>query len=79
MRCGVGVSCGGVADFHIRKVIWWGAWWGPCGVDVGSMWGPYGSEQRWVGSTEVVWGGLGKSGVWGVSGDEWDVPVSIFR
>ena len=42
MRCGVGVSCGGVADFHIRKVIWWGPWWGPCrvgvGFDVGSIW-----------------------------------------
>ena len=58
IRCGVGVSCGGVADFHIRKVIWWGPRWGPCGVHVGSTWGPYGSEQRWVGSREVVWGGL---------------------
>ena len=38
---------------------------------MGSMWGPYGSEQRWVRSTEVVWGGLRKSGVWDVSGDEW--------
>ena len=45
IRCGVGVSCGGVADFHIRKVIWWGPRWGPCGVHVGSMRGPCEVEE----------------------------------
>ena len=59
IRCGVGVSCGGVADFHIRKVIWWGPRWGPCGVHVGSTWGPRGvhmglskggsGPERWFG------------------------------